>query len=236
MKERPILFSGPMVRAILADRKTQTRRVVKTQPGPEWNEIICGHYVPTKINKRTGEEYPGEEVFGFADADNGWICPYGQPGDRLWVREKWKPTGLMALHPTRLSKLCGEFAYAADENQKERNRLILWRPSIHMPRWASRITLEVTSVRVERVQEISESDAIAEGVEPNINSGYVNYLWHGNDDITQKQIDSWPWQYSNYHDAKGSFSSLWEKINAQRGYGWDVNPWVWAVEFKRITA
>jgi hypothetical protein len=122
-----------------------------------------------------------------------------------------------------------------------------------MPRWASRLTLEVVNVRVERVREISEDDAIAEGVgrlfteeecrtvagiigtKPE-DHGYINYLWHGlvGKGITGKQSDSWPHQFSGYDSAKGSYSSFWETINAKRGYPWADNPWVWVIEFRQV--
>lgn len=145
MRERPILFSGPMVRAILAGQKTQTRRIVKPQPlgDTAWKNddqwIVSGH---------------GEA------GDTGLHCPYGQPGDRLWVRETWA-YGIHAL--AAKSDADGPFVYAAD--QTTQGRLCdRWRPSIHMPRTASRIALEITGVRVERLRDISETDALAEGV------------------------------------------------------------------------
>lgn len=147
MKTRPILFSGPMVRAILEGRKTQTRRVVKPQPAH------CA-------------DLPMGKDLTFASA-----CPYGQPGDRLWVRETWAVGTLFDyVRPSLLPKPDCESKLAVDYaanprriwHSEDQGR---WRPSIHMPRWASRITLEITSVRVERLQDISHKDAIAEGLE-----------------------------------------------------------------------
>ncbi len=111
-----------------------------------------------------------------------------------------------------------------------------------MPRWASRITLEITDVRVERLQKITEEDAKAEGIEREVvrgqDLGWKNYLWHGHFGsygMGNKQTDNWPHQFSTYKDsAVGCFSSLWELINAKRGYGWNVNPWVWVISFRRI--
>ena len=180
MKERPILFSAPMVRAIIEGRKTQTRRVIK--PQPLW---IGEPNVPFKTN----------------DANPKGIikCPYGRTGDRLWVREPH-------------CHLCGDdtfcfpsdgFIYCMDCNL---------RPAMFLPRSASRIMLEITGVRVERVRDIKPCDAIAEGITPT----YYNSL----DCATENPCNL--------------FRSLWNSINAKRGFGWDVNPWVWVIEFKKI--
>ncbi len=128
-------------------------------------------------------------------------CPYGQVGSKLWVRETWVPTfqGLDCL-------------YKADETGKPSLFPVSgWKPSIHMPRWASRITLEITEVRVERLQEISEEDAIAEGIPPFAPNGKV-------------QSSTIPCKH---------FSTLWDSLNAKRGYGWETNPWVWVISFRR---
>jgi len=164
------------------------------------------------------------------------------------VRETWMPF-------TENGVCSGMAIYkATDKPEPDGDRPLKWRPSIFMPRWASRITLGVVSVRVERVQDISEDDAIAEGIDYLFSKddclttagligtdpkdhGYKNYLWHGDYGRYgegNKQSDSWSYQYSGYKNAIGSYSSLWEKTSAKRGYGWDVNPWVWVVEFKRI--
>lgn len=164
MKERPIIFSGEMVRAILAGRKTQTRRVIKPQP------VIQD---------------------GVAFFKTGQRCPYGQIGDRMWVREAW-------------IRNSGVPAYRADDPSWP-GETPKWKPSIHMPRWASRITLEIVNVRVERLQDITVGDAWAEGCP--------------NSDVNV--IPDW-------------FIPLWAGINAARGNGWDDNPWVWAIEFKRV--
>jgi len=216
MAERPILFSGPMVRAILEGRKTQTRRIVK----PPFEMIGNGYLVrPDGHGGRFGP-YP---------------CPYGQPGDRLWVRESFCP-----FPPDRHSSGPNRWViiYAADATQAELsapddyNPMLYnyerWTPSIHMPRWASRINLEVVSVRVQRLQDISEEDAMAEGVdfdhgwEDEPGFGYLDYL-SGHDNFSLLT-------------AVESFRTLWDSINADRGHGWDKNEWVWAVEFKRLPA
>jgi hypothetical protein len=188
VKERPILFSAPMVRAILAGQKTQTRRVVKARKDPDFG---C-------------QMSPGEIA---GDEHQERLCPYGQPGDRLWVRETWA-YGTHALSASRDED--GPFVYAADAILfGAQGRLCdRWRPSIHMPRWASRITLEVTGVRVERLQDISVADAIAEGVVE------CNQNLRGLEPCME-------WRYA--------YEDLWGQINGQGS--WDANPWVWVVSF-----
>lgn len=179
IKERPILFSGEMVRAILEGRKTQTRRIVKIKP------------------------YDSTDDLGAHLAVNMDACPYGRPGDRLWVRETW---GKVA-HPLRVvfrANLADDYQWGKGKPSQGGFR---WRPSIHMPRWASRINLEVKSIRAEKLNDISESDAIAEGI--------------NTDPIV-----------GNTHNPIKSYKTLWENIN---GIGsWYKNPWVWVVEFKKV--
>jgi hypothetical protein len=194
MKERPILFSGPMVRAILEGRKSQTRRVVKHR------NDSCGD--PIMPN------------------DPRMPCPFGGPGDRLWVRETW-----CCENPAYVAQYKEEpwrgspdpdnarILYAADPVHQ--NAGCSWRPSIFLPRWASRITLEVTGVRVERLQDISEADAMAEGVTQGVYRGPTGSIVATCEDQVVE----------GYRD-------LWESINGP-GF-WDANPWVWVVEFKRV--
>lgn len=209
VKERPILFSAPMVRAILAGTKTQTRRVAKTEitmgresiSGPRHGGYSRVYFLGNKHDLR--------------DIENA--CPYGQPGDRLWVRETFQ----------RFSD-DGEVMYKADPasfqamNEMKRDECTeaRWRPAIHMPRAASRITLEVTGVRVERLQDISEDDAIAEGIGQVVQERLPKFEVRGEYDA----IDIEP--VDEYRD-------LWESINGAGS--WDANPWVWVVEFKRVT-
>ena len=188
MKERPILFSAPMVRALLAGTKTQTRRVVKPLKGEEIDP--AGIY----------DQHPGDLELA--------RCPYGQPGDRLWVREAY--FGNHYLHPNEPADE-RELHYRADGYEDFEGERITWRPSIHMPRWASRITLEIVSVRVERLHEISEEDAKAEGVE------------HYKPEHT---VGLPPCSAHRY-----AFEDLWRSINGHES--WSANPWVWVVEFKR---
>ncbi|MBJ9897369.1 hypothetical protein [Burkholderia cenocepacia] len=218
MIERPILFSGPMVRAILEGRKTQTRRVMKHQPPDDVAPITLARYNPTIID-RNGDVEPGPEIFGAFSDDGEWGCksPFGEPGDRLWVREThlnwWKLDEANPDGPRVFSHVA---AYAADGYELQPGET--WIPSIHMLRAASRITLEITSVHVERLQSISESDARDEGVT-----------------IADHHMRSYsagafrPPSIRAFHD-------LWDSLNASRGHGWDVNPWVWVIEFKRLGA
>jgi len=219
MKERPILFSAPMVRAILQGQKTQTRRVVKPQPSDEFLPRV-GVYAPTLID-RDGEVFPGAERFGASDDSEDYPCPYGQPGDRLWVRETcliWKSKEGHLVYsddgPTYQDDPEYDACMADGKILKAGGKTGYWQvvPSIHMPRWASRITLEITGVRVERLNNISESDAIAEGV----------------DAITMADV---PRQatWNRRHD----FKQLWDPINAKK-HPWSSNPWVWVIEFRRV--
>ena len=205
MKERPILFSAPMVRAILDGRKTQTRRVVKGDHGG-----------PTTWVERDGLWHPCADVLcrGALDAVGpGVRCPYGQRGDRLWVRETWCVADPDYAHypadgrPLRSDDRWAWYRATEGDLVEYTNNRSPWRPSIHMPRWASRLTLEVTGVRVERLQDLSEEDARAEGVEPLGSLGRVPPHING-------------------------FADLSEQINGAAS--WDANPWVWVVEFRRI--
>lgn len=207
MRERPILFRAPLVRAILAGEKTQTRRVMSKQPHDE-TTVHVERFHQTIVD-RHGDDQPGPEVFGawWDDGESGLKCPYGGPGDRLWVRETW------AYHLHAQGALAdddGPWVYAADGEQALQYRLgDRWRPSIHMPRYACRILLEITDVRVERLHDLSEDDARAEGAEPL---------------LVSPDGGSWP----HYE----GFCALWESINGAGS--WDVNPWVWAVSFRRM--
>lgn len=217
MKESPILFSGPMVRAILEGRKTQTRRAaIKTsQPDNVYITDFDAEEIMIEIeNKHSGARYWKE-------------CPYGKPGDRLWVRESgWE-------RPERTAKMMREgadtwprFAYAADSwNEQDRSDFKAWgfkpRPSIHMPRWASRILLEITGVRVERLAGISEEDAVAEGIYNDGDEIPFNGPWFVEPHDTQ-----------GYSTASDCYCALWEKINGAGS--WMENPWVWVVQFKRV--
>ena len=177
MREHPIIFSGPMVRAILEGRKTQTRRVMRPKPTEPFLPFTA--------------ECP---------------CPYGHPGDRLWVRETWRVNG--NKHDYAIASRDDVF-YRADESYNEG---VGWKPSIHMPRMFSRLPLEVTGVRVERVQDISYADCVAEGIVDVARA-----------EKRTRRVGEAPIE---------QFAALWDSINAKRGYSWESNPWVWVVEFK----
>lgn len=214
MRERPILFSGQMVRAILEGRKTQTRRVVRPQPylnrewRLEWSTRDGKESTPCWIATR-GDEL----VWDFGPG-------YGAPGDRLWVRETWGEH-IQDIGDARQDRW---FVYRADGNERpmDNGGEAAWRPSIHMPRWASRIDLEITEVRVQRLQEISEEDAIAGGVR--------GFNEHGCWVYEDYQGGQGTWRFS----AKGSFASLWDSINGNTHPWARSNPWVWAVRFKVV--
>lgn len=233
MKERPILFNGEMVRKILAGKKTQTRRLNGLNKKPicsiEYVESMDGWY--TKYCE-----------------DSDWEvihCPYGKPGDRLWVRETWRPWSWHEGEPIGIQfkadmkhqevwtdcdevkqieweeRLWIQITDELDEKgikpdeygyyHFEGDPPLNWRPSIFMPRWASRITLEITEVRIERLQEISLADINAEGTSDTL-------------DKTRRPFGS----------RREHFQRLWDSINAKRGFPWDSNPWVWVISFRKI--
>ena len=211
---KPILFSTPMVQAILDGKKTQTRRVIKPQPVKEATmferfieTVDCG------LEARFGNDISTA------------VCDrkvHYKPSDILWVRETWRATGVISE----------PYAYKADEevlNLLGESGQILsiryaWRPSIHMPREAARIFLRVINVRVERLQEITEEDAVAEGIDWLDEACYENNGWHP----TYYDPDS-----GGQPVFRDGFIKLWDSLNAKRGYGWDTNPWVWVIEFER---
>lgn len=205
MKERPIIFSAPMVRAILEGRKTQTRRVVKPQPR---TRADIGHF--------------GAGMPFIRAASKPVRCPYGQPGDRLWVRETCAIRSIGgavkdSIHYAATPEL-GRFlqsdmrTFADSKPPPFQGR---WTPSIHMPRWASRINLEVTGVRVEQLSGVKEADCWAEGIERSTESP------------TQAST-----MFSDYAHPRCAFMHLWEQINGAGS--WNANPWVWAIEFQRV--
>ena len=224
IKERPILFSAPMVRAILEGRKTVTRRALNAQAlknigyGVQLGEC---HELPSE-----GPLHPNSTGYYTS------FCSYGFPGDRLWVRETWAADAQVdAVAPRDLNQ--GEpITYPADGAVRQTGCAMITpgksRPSIHMPRWASRILLEIADVRAERLQDISEEQAVAEGL-----------IWQGqeNGKVFYSHAESKypPGAHQQFGisgvDAVSAFRNLWNSV----GGDWDANPWVWAVEFKRVT-
>lgn len=190
MKERPVIFNGEMVRAILDGRKTQTRRVMKPQPEPCYRG---GHWWPSNTFKTMLhiEEQMQNGAGGWGGLA-GDACPFGQVGDRLWVRETWAEAGASAPDLTLYRSNYPAHVPAGYENVPEAED-IRWRPSIHMPRWASRITLEITGVRVERLQDISEADAIAEGGTKHFNIDWFGPLWASIYGVDSWNANPWVW-------------------------------------------
>lgn len=235
MRERGMIFNAEMVRAILEGTKTQTRRIMQDQPDaiPKEGEFgRPGFWIPWNAGKTM-----------LRNEDMRLACPFGAVGDRLWVRETWQ-----AIHdspdehgnvedrtwmPSILKKPDSYWhpVYAASWGNEDREtRGFPWRPSLHMPRWASRITLEITGVRVERLQNLSEADACAEGIRAGIRRTdqsavnepiYCNYLAANLNDASE-------W----FERASDSFISLWESIYGAES--WQHSPWVWVIEFKRV--
>lgn len=202
MKEKPILFSGPMIRSLLAGTKTVTRRVVKpeTYGGESGLQFEFPGWHGSLGAKRFADEY----------------CNFGKVGDRLWVRETWQQ-----VYPVRngqwhtasnVKEGFGKILYAADTDRDEPPK---WRPSIFMPRWASRITLEIVGVRCERLQEITEAEAQQEGLSP-----------------TMLSVDEMLTNHAAYSTV-ASFRELWDGLNGKK-FPWQSNPWVFVISFKRI--
>jgi len=205
-KERPIIFSTKMVKAILDGRKTQTRRPIKPQP------IKSFTYMPLST-----------ELVGIGSSEKGWQkCPYGQPGDILWVKETWRLLqvfedwwyggwdadiylGPIPKEKPNPKQLAVEYCEETGEDRP-------WRSPIFMPKWASRIKLEITGIRVERIQDISERDCITEGITP-ISTPNIT-----GDEPTLRE----------------KFADLWDSFWAKKGLGWNQNPWVWVIEFRRM--
>lgn len=215
VRERPILFSGEMVRAILDGRKTQTRRVIRPQPlllADCFDRPGGWIWPPGSEPGEDGSRWPADATDASpVMADH---CPHGQPEDHLWVREMWRMSG---------GPQSQFVVYRADETRNPLDGFWAevqrygtnWRPSIHMPRWASRITLEVTGVRVERLQDITEEEAEQEG-----SNGCSAESPCPISDLSKPFVCG--------------FAQTWNSLNAKRGYPWQSNPWVWVVDFSRL--
>lgn len=209
MKERPIIMSAESVVAILAGHKTQTRRAMDPQPSDDFHPSPCKMYEPLVVD-RNGEEAPGKEIFGCYDiygADEGYKCPYGQIGDRLWVQEtfaKTPPGGTLfkADYPGKVFE-SEVLEFATGETIP-----LIWHSPRYMPRARSRIILQIVSVQVKRLDDINLENLFAEGIPP----------IGGDDD------GSGMYEY---------FAELWDSLNSKHGYPWESNPWVWVLEFQR---
>ena len=218
-KERPIIMGAESVRAILEERKTQTRRVIKPQP-----KLIGAPNVPFKTD----------------DANHKGIinCPYGKVGDRLWVRETWAEAHYWN------NDVDAETPIYRASDYKTPIKPVVWKSPMFMPRWASRITLEIADIRVERLQDITEDDALVEGIMSNEEyearasednlfpcprcEGYQVHEAFGYDyGITEVDCT-----YCN--TQKKRYRIVWDSLNAKRGYPWKSNPWVWVVTFKTV--
>lgn len=210
IKERPMLFNGEMVNAVLNGSKNQTRRVIKGVEGGDWLKGASCHVFDAKHK-----------------------CPYGKVGDELWVREKWKYDGFTDggipfikyaadgaveyKEPSddwceRVQDIWAELSDPKNYDIEKKAMDHKWRPSIHIPRWASRTQLKITNIRVERVQEISEEDCLGEGVFIDLKNAFA---------VKPPKL-------------RDKFKELWDSINKESGYGWKVNPYVWVVDFERV--
>lgn len=232
--EFPILFQDDMVRAILDGNKTETRRLVKPLPpvpGPDDASGIGWGFMPLsgrnpRLHYATGSIWSLKNAMGVdANAPMPRLrSPYGGPGDLLWVREAWRPEEVDNVSGIRF-RADDAFvpilhnAEAADAWVQVNTRRPGWRPSIHMHRWACRLMLQVSEVRVAQVQDIDEAGAQAEGIDP----VPVHGAWAG------PRQDGGHWR-----SARKPFAELWDAINARRGASWDSNPWVWVVTFRLV--
>lgn len=208
MNEKPIIFNDEAACAVLDGRKTQYREAIKVQPDSQTahfsnpNENLWFAYTKSKYGQ-----------------DSEFYCPYGKKGDRLFVKEKWcafSSSGEQYKCPPRRLPTYAKIYYLAGADIVRSD--VKWKHAIYMPRWASRIMLEITDIRVERVKDISEKDSICEGRIPR------HDIFH---DSIQPDINN---------PATRGFANLWDSINKKRGFGWNDNPWVWVVEFKPITS
>lgn len=216
MKEKGIIMSGDHPAKVLDGTKTMTRRVIKPQPeltgGMSTDRLDEDAWYwkggKALLKATYGADYVHTSRY-YMERAMLTVCPFGQVGDRLWVRETWVPAfhGLDCLY--KADEWIGPFPFTGK-----------WKPSIHMPRWASRINLEITEVRVERVQDISFNDMLAEGVRRSV---YDIEL--PNKENASQTIDN---------SIQVTSRNLWDSLNAKRGYGWDMNPWVWVIGFKVI--
>lgn len=253
MKERPIIFNAEMVRAILDGRKTQTRRVVLHQP--QRSDILPNLVFPR--NKQESNYPPGGWIYPNGMEQILSLCPFGSIGDRLWVRETWgvvshafDDDGFMtswtpdrpatAIHEMSFGKgyYSGHAIYAADgsltwgDDDGHVDGRSCWKPSIHMPRAASRILLEVTAVRVEQLQDISENDAKSEGLAEITKDGSLfKFGIPDGDGYPGTDDNGWAW-HEWERNPVDAYCKLWQSIYGEES--WQANPWVWVIEFRKI--
>jgi uncharacterized protein YqfB (UPF0267 family) len=244
--ERPILFSTPMVQAILAGKKTMTRRVIKQKYDNthiEWKTDKYGTQLVEIQNDVEGETFgknpdgtTWHKLLGYRPLQ----CPYGKPGDILWVRETWGNYSADDPESNAVYNL-----YRADYPQDAKGYWYepehinfcdfpRWRPSIHMPRTACRIRLKITDVRAERLQKITEEDARAEGIDEQEIIKAWNSIYKHKGGFKEKISENLVKLFGTNSHIVYVFKSLWNNINYERGYGWDTNPWVWVVVFEKI--
>jgi hypothetical protein len=228
MAERPIIFTAESVRAILDGRKTQTRRVIKPQPIREEPWLVLRSKKFFLVDGKACSEFKTNSASFFTEIYKGFKCPYGVVGDRLWVRETywdkgyWKTDENFKRHWVRwLPEETIDFYYDADGEPTEIRGSyspfgacihLRKHPAIHMMKKYARLWLEITGIRVERVQDIGEEDAKAEGVAP------MTWINHPKCKPCYTVV----------------FSALWDSLNAKRGYGWESNPWVWCLNFRKV--
>lgn len=244
IKERPILFSAPMVRAILEGRKTVTRRPIKAWQQPQI-EDDGSWFAVAQRHPRWGFGVSGVDAKECAtELARSGCCPYGRSGERLWVRETWAQPANLDPGPTVYRATYPDCLKDQGWENLPPSNAIRWKPSIHMFRRDSRILLEITDVRVERLQDISEDQAKAEGC---FFTDYGQVCFHGGRGIRDateceypaskhQQRPGWMWDKTPSHEhcldsARNAFGNLWQSV----GGDWTANPWVWVVEFKRVT-
>lgn len=263
MKERGMIFNGEMVRAILDGRKTQTRRIMKVQPSEDFTPMNMAletdykarWYTPGIVDKDGYLQPASKEVFGASNENEGYSCPFGTVGDRIWVRETWgvvsheldedgriqpwtpdRPATAIHEMPFGNGYYSGHAIYAADgdftwgDDDGYEDGRSCWKPSIHMPRAASRILLEITDVRVERLNAISPEDAESEGLERTNFTGFGDEPGLPSYPEPDVYFDPLKKQWKEYPPE--AFAGLWESIYGEGS--WKANPWIWVIEFKRV--
>lgn len=223
---KPILMTTEMVKAIFEDRKTQTRRVIKPQPEKCKGSAGESIGVFTPLYKMPYGIDITEERMICKTIKEYDVCPYGKVGNRLWVRETWcdpNNEGLNVFYKA-------DFPYYYNNQHGDRVKMevdeLKWKPSIFMPKNYSRITLEITDIRVEKIKDTSEDDCMLEGIDMETD--------HASLCINIEDCTAYENDLIDGSAIKTVFSKLWDKINRKRGYGWGVNPWVWVIEFKQI--